>query len=358
MRAGSLGIQTYSKVVSLFIVLSLVSLYCFLPILLNDYTWIPGDDYTEYLIHLKEFPKPIRYYGALPAKLLPFDDTTSLKVYYYLTPLLVFLGLFSFLRYYGLWVVAFAFITLFFISSVILQDMEAGSFVGIIGFYFLFLPSLYFICKYKLSGLVVSILLLTSVIFHTGIGVLLLLGYLIARVRTIKDLIPLLLPSIAVIVLVSTFGGSLTQSTQILYGPDKIYAPPITFIYFTKKFLGVTTLALLGLTFLFCYNTSKVYAFKDRYVITLLVLATILLLFAFSPYFPIISYRLSLFAVGSLIISFLVAFARAYRKVISLNPKARIYINLGILITFTVLVYNTYSDLFLYWLSMGSYSTP
>lgn len=357
-RVGLLKIQNYYKHIPFLILLGVVVLYCLLPVTLNDYTWIPGDDYTEYLIHLREFPKPIRYYGALPAKILPFDDLSSLRIYYYLTPLFVFLGLYSFLRHYGLWVVTLAFVTLFFITSVILQDMEAGSFVGIIGFYSLFLPSLYFICERKLPRLTVGTLLFISVLFHTGVGVLLLLGYLIARVRNIRDFIPLLLPSILAIILVVTLGGSLTQSTQLLYGPDTTYAPPVTFIYFTKKFLGVTTLTLLGLIFLFCYNTSKFYAFKDRYIITLLIIACILIVFAFSAYFPVISYRLSLFAVGSLVIAFLVAFTRAYRRVISLNLGARKYINLGVLLAFGVLLYNTFSDLLTYWLSMGSYTTP
>lgn len=345
--------QTFFKGLLFLLTLCIVILYCFLPTTLNNYTWIPGNDYREYLQHLETFPSPIRYYGALPTKFLPFDDYTSLRIYYYSTPLLIFLGLFCFLKRYGLETVILAFVVLFFISSVILQDMEAGSFIGILGFYCLFLPSLYFLCKYKLPKQVVSILLLASVIFHTAIGVFLITSYIIARVRSLRDIIPLLIPCFVVTVLVLLFGGSLVQSAQLLHGPSDIYAPPITFIYFTKKFLGVSVIALLGLMFLFCYNTSKLRMFNDRFVITLLALALILLAFAFSPYFPIISYRLALFAVGSLLVAFIVAFAKAYVSVTTLNPKEHKYIDLGITLVISVLLYNTFSDLMKYWLSMG-----
>lgn len=316
---------------------------------MNDYTWIPGDDHTEYLSHLERFPQPIRYYGALPAKLLPFSDSESLRIYYYLTPLLVFLGLYFVLRRYGPWVPLFAFIILFFVTPVILQDMEAGTFVGILGFYIIFLPSLHYICKSNPNRYIITFLLLFGALFHTTTGTFLMLGYLFL-IRKPKDVLPLL-PSIVVVVVWGVFFDGSTA--QILQATNYTYTPPMRLDLFLKQYLGITTLTLLALTFLFCYNTTKLKMFQDRFILTLCVMSLVFFFLAFFPYFHVNSDRLSKFLVGLMVIILTVCFAKAYKITTRLNPEASLYIDLGIIATTTILLYNTFNDQFKFWLSLG-----
>ena len=90
---------------------------------------MPGDDHRDYITHIENFPGFIRYYGAVPAKFIPLDLFTSIKLYYYSTPIFVFLGLYYTLKEYSWWAPSLTWIILFFLTPVILQDMEAGTFV-------------------------------------------------------------------------------------------------------------------------------------------------------------------------------------------------------------------------------------
>ena len=142
------------------------AIFAALPVLLRGYTFPPGDDPVFLLNSMDNWRQ--RYYGHMPAALL------GITFYYYLTPLLVWGGVYVFLRRYGPWAVALGWAALWLICRTLLFDLHAGTFVGIVGFYGLGLIMLRLQAHSKWS-IGIAVLLIP---FHSFSGIVLGAGEL------------------------------------------------------------------------------------------------------------------------------------------------------------------------------------
>ena len=176
----------------------LVSIYSALPALVHSYNFPPGNDPYHYLTMLDDFPNAAKYYGILPARYL------GLNTYYYLTPLLVFVGLYVTLKNLSPYAPITAWIVLFFMTSVILQDLEAGTFVGVIGFYLITLATLKYVTSDSSDKRVTVLLITLALAFHTVAGVLCSIAYVGTCLRRPKFLLLLIPTIILAIVMAAT----------------------------------------------------------------------------------------------------------------------------------------------------------
>lgn len=333
--------------------LVLVLIYSSLPLLLKQYAWIPGDDHRDYLHQMESFPGLIRYYGAIPAKFLPFDNLTSLYLYYYSTPIFVFLGLHYSLREYSWWAPSLAWIALFFMTPVILQDMEAGTFVGVIGFYFVFLSLLKLSLKTS-NPIVQTCVLASGILFHTLSGVALAISYITSRRPSIRSMLPLA----PLLVIAAIWGLFLSASTiHVLSILDYTYTEAMTITLFLKQYLGVSTLVFLTYSLMMVYNLFKFKMIGDRFVLGLLGLVPTFIILSFSPY-HLNSDRLSKLLVGVLVILAVIGIAKALEEVRSKHPKAKVLLFGASAAIVVLMLFNTASAQFSFWMGLGTYTLP
>jgi len=314
---------------------------------------MPGDDHRDYLSHIETFPGFIRYYGAIPAKFFPTDPITALKIYYYSTPIFVFLGLYYTLREYSWWAPTLAWITLFFLTPVILQDMEAGTFIGIIGFYFTYLILLKLSLRTD-NPIITSLILATGILFHTLTGVALAISYIASRKPNIKNWIPLIIPGTIGIIWGLFFSASTAAILGIL---NYTYTDEMTLILFLKQYLGVSTLMFLTLSLLMVYNVFKFRVIRDRFVYGLLGLIPAFIFLSFSPY-HLNSDRLSKLLVGTLVIISVIGITKALEEVKNKYPKAKTLLQTSTLSIVLLLLWNTAIAQFNFWMGLGVYVFP
>ncbi len=331
----------------------LVSIYSSLPLLLKGYTWIPGDDYADYLNQLRKFPDFIRYYGVIPIKYLPLDVLTSLKLYYYSTPIFVFIGLYYTLKDYSWWTPTLAWIMLFFLTPVILQDMEAGTFIGVVGFYFTFL--ILFKLSLKTNNPYVSTIILgAGILFHTITGIFLAIAYLTSRKPSLKNWLPLLIPIVIGAIWGIFFGASTINLTRFL---NYTYTEQMTPILFLKHYLGVSTLMLLTLGILMVYNVFRFRLTKDRFVWGLLGLVPTFIFFSFTP-LHLNSDRFSKYLVGTLVILTVIGISKALEEVKLKYPRAKTLLYGSTVSIVLLLLWNTATAQFNFWMGLGIYVYP
>ena len=333
--------------------LVLVSIYSSLPLLLKQYIWIPGDDYIDYLQHIELFPNFIRYYGAIPAKYLPFDNFTSLKLYYYSTPVFVFLGLYYTLKEYSWWAPSLAWIALFFITPVILQDMEAGTFVGIIGFYFIYLILLKASLRTN-NPIIQACILATGILFHTLTGVILAISYVTSRKPSIKAYLPLIPLAIIGAIWGIFFDASTIAFTKFI---NYDYTDEMTTILFLKQYLGVSALVLVVFSIMMVYNVFKFKLVADRFVLGLIGLVPVLIFFSFSP-LHLNSDRLSKFLVGTLVILAVIGIAKSLEEIKRKYPKAEVLLTLSSIAIVALMLMNTATAQLSFWIGLGIYTAP
>lgn len=327
--------------------------YSSLPLLIKQYAWVPGDDYTDYLNHLQTFPHLIRYYGVIPIKFIPVDTLIALKFYYYSTPVFVFIGLYYVLKDYSWWAPTLAWVILFFLTAVILQDMEAGTFIGIIGFYFTYLILLKLSLRTN-NPIVSTLILSVGILFHTLGGVALVISYLTSRKPSIKNWIPLIIPAIIGI----TWGLFLSASTvHILDIADYTYTDKMTPVVFLKHYLGVSTMMLLTLSLLMVYNVFRFKITRDRFVWGLFGLIPPFIILSFSPY-HLNSDRLSKLLVGALVILAVIGLSKALEEVKIKHPKAKKLLYGSTVMVILLLLWNTTVAQFNFWMGLGVYVFP
>lgn len=321
-----------------------ILIYCSLPYLVNGFNWLPGDDHIDYVAQIKgikEF-QPQRYYGIFPSLIIP------LPIYYYLTPLLVFLGLYISLRNYGILTPIIAWIILFFITSVVLQDMEAGTFIGIIGFYTIGIPSLGYIVKNRNTSWFIIPL---AVAFHNVSGLLITLAFTLRciafnRYRELWFVAPLGILIVLLLLYTET-------SIQHIFSIGRFtYTDPMPIVKFLKTYLGISTLAIGGITFMYLYNSWRLGKkfIKDHFVIALGLLAVILPVFIFTS-LQLNSDRLAKFLVGILVILISIGLTQGIKY---LYPKSPKLISVGTLTSFSLFLYLTVPKQLQYWISLGS----
>lgn len=146
--------------------LAAVALFASAPVLIHGYTYPPGDDPLRLEGTLNWTRQP--YYGHFPAALL------TMTVYYYLTPVLSYVGAWVLLRRYGEWTPLLAWGALWLICRTLQFDLHAGTFVGIIGLYFIGF------CLLRLTEQcpprVAPVLALIAAPFHAFTGTVLTMG--------------------------------------------------------------------------------------------------------------------------------------------------------------------------------------
>lgn len=146
--------------------LALAILFSCIPVLLRGYTYPPGDD--PVMLAGRMGWGLHRYYGQWGANLL------GMTLYYYLTPMFAYLGCWALLWRYGSITPVLAWASLWLICRTLLLDLHAGTFVGIINFYWIGFILLRTIAEQRwawamgLAALVVP--------FHTATGLMLTLG--------------------------------------------------------------------------------------------------------------------------------------------------------------------------------------
>lgn len=146
--------------------LAAVALFACAPVLAHGYTYPPGDDPLRLDGTLNWTRQP--YYGHFPAALL------TMTVYYYLTPVLSYIGAWVLLRRYGAWTPLLAWGALWLLCRTLQFDLHAGTFVGIIGLYFIGFCLLRMI--EKCPPRVAPILALCAAPFHAFTGAILAMG--------------------------------------------------------------------------------------------------------------------------------------------------------------------------------------
>lgn len=134
--------------------------------LIHGYTYPPGDDPLRLEGTLNWTRQP--YYGHFPAAVL------TMTVYYYLTPVLSYIGAWMLLRRYGAWTPLLAWATLWLLCRTLQFDLHSGTFVGIVGLYFIGFCLLRLI--EKCPPRVAPVLALLAAPFHAFTGTVLALG--------------------------------------------------------------------------------------------------------------------------------------------------------------------------------------
>ncbi len=147
-------------------------IYAGLPVLINDFTYPPGDDPLRLEHSLYRAGWIYRYYGHFPAYFL------GMTLYYYSTPVFIYGGLWFLLGRYGQWLPLAAWVSLFLINRTVLFDLFAGSFVGLISFYFAGFGILRLHARWieRRSGLGVAFLAPLLILFHSFTGLVTMLG--------------------------------------------------------------------------------------------------------------------------------------------------------------------------------------
>ncbi len=343
----------------------LVGVYSVLPSLINHYNFPSGDDPYYYLVMIDSFPGYSKYYGAVPGKWL------GLTEYYYLTPLLVLTGLYIILRRYSIWCPILVWTTLFFITAPILQDMEAGTFVGIIGFYTVSLPLLYLTTRSSNIRLC-TLLLPITIAFHTVSGAIASIGYIGTSVADRK---PLKLLALVPLVALAAYLGvnhssSLAQIARIIPFIDtpnldyQMQQAPGDFTYrmplnlFAKHYLGASTIALVGVSGLMFYNALKrgLRPKLDPFVLSLILLCVILPVFIFTD-LQINSDRTAKFLVGILVIlsSIALVVSLKHLNVKFLNTRLLNYSTVVFILLLLIVTVPKKDGTLSYWLSAGAF---
>lgn len=110
--------------------------YAALPLALFNYSWPPGDDPGRLWAQLQGGLGIYRYYGHLPALAI------GMAAYYWLTPVIVYLGLWLAFSRYGWLTPLLIWATLFLLARPLLFDLRAGTFIQAVNLYGLGLPLL------------------------------------------------------------------------------------------------------------------------------------------------------------------------------------------------------------------------
>lgn len=138
------------------------TLYAIAPLMIHGYTWPQNDDPQRLQAQLDAGIGWWGYYGHLPAY------TIGMAAYYWLTPVIVYLGLWAAFSRYGWQTPIMLWTVLFGMARPLLFDLWAGTFIQQIGVYGLALPLM------RLGAARPSWLMLAPVIiaFHTVAGVI------------------------------------------------------------------------------------------------------------------------------------------------------------------------------------------
>jgi hypothetical protein len=330
----------------------------FLPLLVNHYTWLPGDDWTDYLSQASKFPAFLRYYGAtilIPLSFLNLP-VTSLQIYYYSTFPLIYLGLYYSLIRYHLIAPVFAFVILIFMTSPILMEMEASTFVSQIGFFALFLPSLFFIIRNPKRLYTHLLLLVITLLFHTLAGMFLSYCYLTLIItknlprRYLMNLVP---PSIIAVTSGVYLQASTAQITQAFHYTYTSYMPLDVFL---KLYLGPSTFVFVTIVFLIAYN-ARFNPLEDPFLLSLMSICLAFSLLAFIPQFHLNSDRMSKYLVDTLVVISVILSITSL-KVLTQKYKRKARLVTACFITFTLLLLsNTFLHNLNFWIDKaGSYN--
>jgi len=343
-----------SKEDTIFLVgLTFSFVYALLPTLINGYNFPSGDDPYYYKTQLNDFPEVLKYYGIVPGKLI------GLTTYYYLTPILVYLGLYIGLKRFSIWCPILTWIVLFFMVSPVLQDMEAGSFIGVLGFYAVGIPLLDYILKSDIRRS--TLLLPIALAFHTIAGILITIGFVGSVISTRKFIkLVALIPLALLAVYFGIHGSSVYQVASLIPFIDtptldslKVnqadYFPDVMPLdLFAKNYLGASFIAFCGVSGLMFYNAvRRGYRPKlDPLIISFLFLTIVLPIFTFTD-LQINSDRMAKFLVGVLVILSSIGLLNSLKY---LDNK---WLNYSSITFIVLLLFGTALDQFRYWLSLG-----
>lgn len=140
--------------------------------MINNFTYPPGDDPVRLEDSINAAGWVYRYYGHFPAALF------GMTAYYYSTPVLIFFGLWFLLSRYGVALPVTAWGVLFLVNRTVLFDLYAGSFVGLVSFFFLGFGILRLHARWieGTAGWWVALLAPLLVVFHSFTGLVTTLG--------------------------------------------------------------------------------------------------------------------------------------------------------------------------------------
>jgi len=289
--------------------LILVTLYSFLPIVTHGYSYPPGNDIAWYQQIIDHPFSGSKYYGMLPGALI------GITAYYYLTPVAVFIGLHLVLSNYHPLASSLTWILIFLMSSVILQDMEAGTFVGIVGFYGVSIPVLYFTLKSKDFRISIAYIPI-AILFHTVAGIIISIGYIATSIITQQAkrllFVAPFLTAVAVYMALEHSSSTIQiarlipfidspSTTKSMISDVGHYTDPMPLMLFMKNYLGVSLFCLIGFTGLLVYNAMR-RGYKpeiDTFILSLVFLSLFLPLFIFTD-LQLNSDRIAKFYVGIL----------------------------------------------------------
>ena len=146
--------------------LALAVAFAVLPWLLHGYTYPPGDD--PVVLGSKLGWGRHVYYGQWPANVL------GMALYYYLTPVLIYLGCWVLLEKYGQWTPVLAWVSLWLLCRTLLFDLHSGTFVGLVNFYLVGFVLLRLMAEQRWGW--AALLAALAVPFHAATGLLLAFG--------------------------------------------------------------------------------------------------------------------------------------------------------------------------------------
>ena len=356
---NSIGIRTTNSQLTIFSIgLAFVFVYSLMPTIVNGWNHPPGNDIASLIGIADEiYQNPIhytRYFGSVPIIFV------SVNIYYYSVPILIYLALFFTLRKYSLYCPIIAWTLLFFLMPSILEDMEAGSFVGVIGFYVISLIIIYITSNIR-DFRSVYFLLPIALLFHIVAGSLAIIAYIVSVLLTKRyiRLLPLL-PVIGIATYWATQGSSLSQIGSVIpfihtdtlealwKSEPKQFTDVMSLMVFIKTRLGISSFAFASISLLMLYNAlRRGYRPKfDPFILGLIFLCAVLSIFTFTE-MQINSDRTAKFLSGIIIIlsSVSIISALKYLNIKLLNYSAILF---GVL-----LLSGTFIEQYTFWLELG-----
>lgn len=316
--------------------------YAVLPLLLFNYNWPPGDDPGRLWGQLQGGIGVYRYYGHLPALVI------GMPAYYWLTPVIVYGGLWLALSRYGWQTPLLAWGVLFLVARPLLFDLHAGTVVQQAAVFGLGFPLL--ALGEKRPALLVAMPLL--VVVHTLAGVALTvaaLGSLLWR-REWRLAGELALAGAALILLSMTVLDSSANHLARLATGTRLVTETLPVLGFLSLYVGVGLWALWALTLLLAWRAwQEGWRWRlDGFQVGVLATALLLVIPTLTPWSTNADRTAKLLvefvAIGGVII--LADLMRHFW-----GKRVTWVIAVGLILVLAV----TAPDLIPYWLGMGDY---
>lgn len=313
--------------------------------LLKGYTYPPGTDPISLEQRLNTWT-PTGYYGHYPAAVI------GMTAYYYLTPLLTYLGLRALLIPYGKVAVYLGWASLWLVARALHFDLHLGTFVGVIGFYGLGLAFLRMLAKGYPQWVVLSVAAVV-VPFHAFSGLLIMgatgmHGVILRRwLSVVAGILGAIGTAYSWLVLKSSV-SQLSRLPNAVQG-QAITDYPMTVTSFFAEFVGMPTLVLWCLG-LICAAQAWQTGWrprKDHALLVLALLTPVLLVFTFSP-LAINADRTAKTLIGVLCIFSVVGIVDGLRHL--QNKKATLVVGASL----AAILAASY-QIWPYWLQSGSY---